>query len=294
MNKLALTYDDIQLVPGYSEISSRKNINLKTLVTRRYGLKIPLVAAPMDTVCESEMAIKMMEKGGLGVIHRFMSIEQQKEEVKRVVEVKKSLYEDWGVMYDDWLGHIKDIPVAASVGANGDFLERAIELIVGGANIILIDVAHGHHKNVKDAIRLIKNLDPYVDVIAGNIATAKAAMDLQEWGADGLRVGIGGGCFTPDMEVKTKNGFVKIKDINIGDLVFTHTGELKPVINKFIYEDYNEIYIIDGIETTANHKFYVIHQNKVDLVKNDDDIHRYAEWINADELNNEYFTVNLD
>jgi IMP dehydrogenase len=204
MSKLALTYDDIQLVPSYSEIESRKNIDLKTMVTRRYGLKIPLVASPMDTVCESEMAIKLMEKGGLGVIHRFMSIEKQKEEVKRVSEVKKSLYEDWGVMYDDWLGEIKDIPVAASVGSNGDFLERAIELIVGGANIILIDVAHGHHKNVKYAIERIKNLDPYVDVIAGNIATAQAAIDLQEWGADGLRVGVGGGslCTT-----RIKTGF---------------------------------------------------------------------------------------
>jgi IMP dehydrogenase len=204
MNKMALTYDDIQLVPAYSEISSRKNIDLKTLVTKRYGLNMPLVASPMDTVCESEMAIKLMEKGGLGVIHRFMSIEEQKEQVKKVFEVKKTLYEYWGVMYDDWLGEIKDIPVAASVGANGDFLERAIELIVGGANIILIDVAHGHHKNVKDAIRRIKSLDPYVDVIAGNIATRRAANDLQEWGADALRVGVGGGslCTT-----RVKTGF---------------------------------------------------------------------------------------
>jgi IMP dehydrogenase/GMP reductase len=283
MNKLALTYDDIQLVPSYSEVSSRKKINLKTKLTSRYSMDIPLVASPMDTVCESEMAMKFMQMGGAGFIHRFMGIQEQKQQVIDVVSFRKTLP----------YSH-QDLPVCATVGANGDFIERSIELIVGGVNVILIDVAHGHHKNVKDAIKLIKSLDPEIDVIAGNIATSQAALDLQEWGADGLRVGIGGGCFTPDMEVKTKNGFVKIKDINIGDLVFTHTGELKPVINKFIYEDYNEIYIIDGIETTANHKFYVIHQNKVDLVKNDDDIHRYAEWINADELNNEYFTVNLD
>jgi len=204
MNKVALTYDDIQLIPDYSEISSRKNIDLKTLVTKRYGLKIPLVASPMDTVCESEMAIKLMEKGGLGVIHRFMSIEEQKEQVKKVVEVKKTLYEDWGVMYDDWLGEIKDIPVAASVGANGDYFERTQELIKEGVNIILIDVAHGHHINVKKAIENIKGLSSEIDVIAGNIATAKAVMDLQDWGADGLRVGVGGGslCTT-----RIKTGF---------------------------------------------------------------------------------------
>jgi IMP dehydrogenase len=194
MKKTALTYDDIQLVPGYSEISSRKTIDLKTLVTRRYGLNIPLVASPMDTVCGSGMAIKMMEKGGLGVIHRFMSMEEQKKEVIRVkMACTQEMYESWGVMYDDWLGEIKDIPVAAAVGANGDFHERAIELVVGGANIILIDVAHGHHKNVKEAIKIIKRLDPKVDVIAGNIATAQAASDLIDWGADGIRVGVGGG-----------------------------------------------------------------------------------------------------
>jgi IMP dehydrogenase len=74
--KIALTYDDIQLVPAYSEISSRRNIRLWTQVTRRYGILQPLVASPMDTVCDSEMAIQMMKLGGLGIIHRFMSIEE--------------------------------------------------------------------------------------------------------------------------------------------------------------------------------------------------------------------------
>lgn len=205
MNNLALTYDDIQLVPSYSEISSRKNINLKTLITRRYGLKIPLVASPMDTVCDSEMAIEMMRLGGLGIIHRFMSIEEQIKEVLRVkIARTQEMYESWGIMYDDWHADLKQIPIAAAVGANGDFYQRAQELVKAGANIILIDVAHGHHKNVKDAIGRIKSIDPYVDVIAGNIATFNAARDLQEWGADGLRVGIGGGsmCCT-----RVKTGF---------------------------------------------------------------------------------------
>ena len=193
MNKTALTYDDIQLVPGYSEIESRKNINLKTKITSRYSIDIPLVASPMDTVCESGMAIKFLQAGGVGIIHRFMSMEEQKKEVIRVNTFKQSQ-----------LPEKSYLPVAASVGANGDFHERAIELIVGGANIILIDVAHGHHKNVKEAIKIIKRLDPSVDVIAGNIATSQAALDLQEWGADGLRVGIGGGslCTT-----RVKTGF---------------------------------------------------------------------------------------
>jgi IMP dehydrogenase len=92
----------------------------------------------------------------------------------------------------------------AATGANGDFLERADELINAGADIVLIDVAHGHHQNVKDAIATIKAKHPQADIIAGNIATAKAAEDLQNWGADGLRVGVGGGslCTT-----RIKTGF---------------------------------------------------------------------------------------
>lgn len=206
---IALTYDDIQLVPAYSEVASRSLINLRTLVTRRYGLIRPLVASPMDTVCELEMAFKMFTFGGVGCIHRFMSIEDQS---KMVETLRWKIYgdgfggpfEDWGIMYDDWHSEISQVPIMAAVGANGDFLERAKSLISAGANIILIDVAHGHHKNVKDAIESIKSINPEIDVIAGNIATPEAAQDLESWGADGLRVGIGGGslCTT-----RVKTGF---------------------------------------------------------------------------------------
>lgn len=187
--KLALTYDDIQLVPGYSEIASRQDIYLETKITTNYSLKIPLVASPMDTVCDYEMACAMMVLGGAGVVHRFMSIKEEADIVKSL----RALKMDSGL----------EGPIVAAVGANGDFLERSTELIKSGANIILIDVAHGHHKNVKDAIAKIKAVDN-VDIIAGNIATAEAAEDLQSWGADGLRVGIGGGslCTT-----RVKTGF---------------------------------------------------------------------------------------
>jgi hypothetical protein len=76
-------------------------------------------------------------------------------------------------------------------------------------------------------------------------------------------------------------------------MVYTHTGELKPVTNIFEYDDYEEIYIIDGIETTANHEFYVVHQDNADLIVNDN-VHDYAEWITADKLSDEYFLIELD
>ena len=180
--KLSLTYDDIQLVPGYSEVESRLNISLNTLVTKRYGLLMPLVASPMDTVCELEMAYKMFLMGGAGVIHRFMSIDKQSTMVdalryKIYGDGFGGPYENWGIMDDNWHSEIKEVPIIAAVGANGDYLERAKELVSKGANIILIDVAHGHHKNVKDAIQKIKSISERIDVIAGNIATAEAALD---------------------------------------------------------------------------------------------------------------------
>jgi len=194
---IALTYDDIQLVPAYSHIESRKLINLETNITERYKIYSPIVAAPMDTVCELEMAYQLFLNGGVGCIHRFMSIEEQ---VKQVSELSIRIYAEAfiNVDYIDWIRDRSNVPIMAAVGANGDYLERAEALIRAGANIILIDVAHGHHKNVREAIKSIKELNKKltlkpIEIIAGNIATAQAAEDLQEWGANGLRIGVGGG-----------------------------------------------------------------------------------------------------
>lgn len=205
-----LTYDDIQLVPQYSDIPSRTQINLHTLVSRRYGLLNPIVASPMDTVCGEEMAFKMFLMGGVGCIHRFMSIEEQSKIVKSLYyriygEGFGGPFEDWGVMYDDWHAEINLIPIMAAIGVSESDRERAKSLVESGANILVIDVAHGHHTNVLEMIKWCKNnLDDKVDIIAGNIATAQAAMDLVTYGADGLRVGIGGGslCTT-----RIKTGF---------------------------------------------------------------------------------------
>ena len=188
----ALTYDDIQLIPGYSSIESRQSIDLTTQLTTNYRIGVPLIASPMDTVCDSEMAIAMAELGGIGCIHRFMSIEEQAQEVQKVSSHVNT--------FKNGTYHIM-----AAVGANGDYFERAQELVKEGANIILIDVAHGHHSFVRDAITKMKdNLPLHVDIIAGNVATGKAAKDLENWGADAIRVGIGGGslCTT-----RVKTGF---------------------------------------------------------------------------------------
>ena len=209
MKNTALTYDDIQLVPAFSSIKSRTNIKLHTLLSRRYGLLNPIVASPMDTVCEFEMAYKMAELGGVGCIHRFMSIGAQTYIVRQLSEAIKSpaslIEENWGVMYDDWHSEIKQVPIMVAIGVQDEDRARALSLVDAGANVLLIDVAHGDHQNVIDMIEWCKgNLPKHVDIIAGNIATGESAQRLIDAGADGLRVGIGGGslCTT-----RIKTGF---------------------------------------------------------------------------------------
>lgn len=216
--KLALTYDDIQLVPSFSDVKSRKDISLRTLVSRRYGLLVPLVASPMDTVCEEEMAFKMFTLGGVGCVHRFMDIEKQ---VKIIRNLHYRIYgegfggpfENWGIMYDDWHSEIQQVPIMAAIGVQEEDCRRAIALAEAGANVLVIDVAHGHHKNVIDMIKWCKKTLPEsVDIIAGNIATGDAAGTLVDAGADGLRVGIGGGslCTT---RIKTGFGVPNVTSI---------------------------------------------------------------------------------
>jgi len=200
--KKSLTYDDIQLVPKYSQIPSRNDIKLHTLLSRRYGLLNPIVASPMDTVCELEMAWKMFKLGGVGCIHRFNSIEEQSNIVKKLYE---RIFSSDVVPKELWEVGCGIPPIMASIGVSEDDKKRATQLVKEGCNVLLIDVAHGHHKNVKKMLEWCKqNLDEKVDIIAGNIATKKAALDLEEWGVDGLRVGIGGGslCTT-----RLKTGF---------------------------------------------------------------------------------------
>ena len=229
--KKYLTYDDVNIVPKYSELNSRDDVDLTTKFTKNRKLHIPIVASPMDTVTEEDMAIEMMERGAVGVIHRFMSIKKQSrmmqslhykwdsffnigdgkersadndydawyEKLHNKSKISKSDYEelkDYGMFTDDmaetdrmW----RNLPLCAAVGVTGDYLERAKELVLNGCNVLLIDVAHGHHKNVGDAIEEIKSKISNIEVIAGNIATRDGAEFLCEKGADGIRVGIGNG-----------------------------------------------------------------------------------------------------
>ncbi len=294
--KSALTFDDILLVPGYSEVLPR-DVDISTKLTQRIALNVPLASAAMDTVTESRLAIAIAREGGIGVIHKNMSIEMQADEVDKVKRSEHGVIVDpIHLGPDDLISdalkimetyHISGVPitkngklvgiltnrdlrfetnfdqpienlmtkenlitapvgttleeakailqkhkieklplvdenqtlrglitvkdimkarqfpnsskdergrlrVAAAVGVIGA-LERAGALVDAGCDLLVVDTAHGHSKTVLDTVRLLKKNFRDVDVAAGNIATAEAALALIEAGADAVKVGVGPG-----------------------------------------------------------------------------------------------------
>jgi len=294
----ALTFDDVLLVPGYSDVTP-KDVSLKTRLTRDIQLNIPLISAAMDTVTEARLAIAMAQEGGIGIIHKSMSIEQQALEVRAVKKFEAGVVKDpitinsnatireltaltrknnisgvpvlengnlvgivtgrdvrfesnldapvssimtpqsklvtviEGAGADEVRGllhkhriekvlvvneqfelrgliTVKDINkaekypsackdpegrlrVGASIGTSPDTDERVAALVDAGVDVLVVDTAHGHSKNVLDRVRSIKAKYPQVQIIGGNIATGAAALALVEAGADGVKVGIGPG-----------------------------------------------------------------------------------------------------
>ena len=301
----ALTYDDVLIVPRRSTLTSRQEASTKTQLTKRIEINTPIITANMDTVTDATMAIAIARLGGIGIVHRFMSIEQHVEHIKKVKRAQNQIVQSPYIIHSDatvaeaeaytaevgitgllvangdnrLLGilsrrdfifsenknvlvrdimtprerlivgdetttfpiakqlllkhkieklplvdaenkivglitlddmkHTIDYPnasldkegqllVGGAVGVHGDYIERAIALQAAGANVLVIDIAHGHSDNMFRAIKHIREAMPDIELIAGNIATAQAAYDLCEAGADGLKVGVGPGsiCIT--------------------------------------------------------------------------------------------------
>ncbi|MDB9786768.1 IMP dehydrogenase [Bacteriovoracaceae bacterium] len=169
------TFDDILVVPNYSEISSRRHPNLDTKLTRNLGLEVPIVSANMDTITEHEMAIALGSLGGVGIIHRFMDIDAQISEVKKVLDRKLNT------------------PVVASIGVKKEDILRAEKLVDNGVQAITIDIAHGDSVMMYSIMKEIRKTLKNVDIIAGNVATPGGVRRLIEEGADAVKVGIGPG-----------------------------------------------------------------------------------------------------
>ena len=211
--KEALTFDDVLLLPQYSSIlPSETDISLN--LTHKIRLKVPFLSSAMDTVTESKMAIAIASAGGIGVIHRNLSIKDQANEI---IKVKKNLI------------------VSAAVGTSSNDLERAKSLIYNGCDLIVLDTAHGHSEKVLKILDKIKKIKGKTPICVGNIATAQAAKKLYNSGADIIKVGIGPGsiCTTrmvsgigvPQisaiMEVKKALKNKKVKIISDGGIKFS-------------------------------------------------------------------------
>ena len=166
-----LSFDDILLLPQMSDIKTRKEVDLSSNISGQ-KFTLPIISSPMDTVTGPIMAKVMNEHGGLGILHRYNTIEQQVDMLKQTDSKH----------------------VGAAIGVTGDFLDRAEALVSNGVFLLCIDVAHGHHINVKDAIESLRNkFGDEISIMAGNVATAAAFSDLEDWGANIIRVGVGGG-----------------------------------------------------------------------------------------------------
>ena len=300
--KEGLTFDDVLLVPKYSDITSRSQTDLSTKLSRNISINIPFVSANMDTVTESLMAMAMARAGGIGIIHRFLPIQEQADEVLKVkrsgsvmienpysISPEKSIQDaldyaenkdisgllvvdpntkligiitERDLLFANRNDHIHDVMtkdvvtakpgvtldeakeilhkhrieklpivddsgiikglitskditnnadypnaskdkkgrplVGAAVGVKGDFLERSESLLEAGADVLVVDIAHGHSENALSTVRNIKKAFPDCELIAGNVATAQGTEDLIKAGVDAVKVGVGSGsiCIT--------------------------------------------------------------------------------------------------
>jgi len=212
--KEALTFDDVLLVPRYSSVlPSETNLNID--LGNNLKLKIPFLSSAMDTITESNMAIAIAQKGGLGIIHRNLSINEQFKEIKKV---KK-----------------KNLIVGAAVGTADEDLTRTKSILDAGVDLIVIDTAHGHSEKVIKILNKISKIRSKIPICVGNIASGEAALKLYNEGADILKVGIGPGSIcttrmitgigvpqiTAVMEVKKSMKNKKIKIISDGGVKFS-------------------------------------------------------------------------
>ena len=176
--KEGLAYNDILLEPQYSDIRSRSEVSIASALDGPYAyvpLRLPIIASPMDTISEEEMGVAMWQEGGLAVIHRYNTIDRQIEIMDHIIVICQS-------------------NAAAAIGTSGDYLDRATALYDVGTRILCVDVAHGHHILMKEALHGLRDcFGDSVHIMAGNVATLEGYNDLVDWGADSVRCNIGGG-----------------------------------------------------------------------------------------------------
>ena len=242
MIKQSYSFDDLLLVPRYSEIESRSLVNTNVEINGIIYSQ-PIIPANMKTVVSLEMATQLASNKSLAILHRFMSLEEQLEMVKNLLQ--------FGAEY-----------FAVSVGVLEKDKSNISNFYNAGVRVFCIDIAHGDSKHCVEMIKFIKQF-ANTTVIAGNVATGEGASRLWKAGADIVKVGIGGGCFSGDTRILMSNGLYKnIKDVEIGDYVINKYGNPVKVLNSFcsgikkvVAFKSNSFY--KETVVTPEHKFYV-------------------------------------
>ena len=176
-----LSYDDVLLVPQRSPVDSREGVDLSTRLADGVELDVPVTSAAMDTVTEASMAGAVAEAGGLGVLHRFLTVDEQAAMVGEVTD--------------------RGLPVAGAVGIAEEYVDRAAALVEADACMLVVDVAHGHMERTLSATERLTDRFPDTPLCAGNIVTGEAVGDLAAAGADCVKVGVGPGSHCTTREV---------------------------------------------------------------------------------------------
>lgn len=188
LEKDALTFDDVLLVPQYSEITPDM-ADVSTKLTNTFKMNVPFLSAAMDTVSEHKLVTALALAGGLGVIHKNMSIADQAKEVEMVKN-----YEFDNEKYKRVLIDKKGkLCVGAAIGVTADMMDRVHALMDAGVDVFVLDSAHGDSKNIINAIKNLRLEYPSMELIAGNVATYEGALDLMKAGASAVKVGMGPG-----------------------------------------------------------------------------------------------------
>lgn len=188
LEKDALTFDDVLLVPQYSEITPDM-ADVSTKLTNTFKMNVPFLSAAMDTVSEHKLVTALALAGGLGVIHKNMSIADQAKEVEMVKN-----YEFDNEKYKRVLIDKKGrLCVGAAIGVTADMMDRVHALMDAGVDVFVLDSAHGDSKNIINAIKNLRLEYPSMELIAGNVVTYEGALDLMKAGASAVKVGMGPG-----------------------------------------------------------------------------------------------------
>ncbi|WP_349515979.1 IMP dehydrogenase [Leuconostoc suionicum] len=186
---MGLTFEDVKLVDDLQSTVTPESVSVTTTLTPTLKLNIPLLSAAMDTVTEARFATALAKLGGLGVIHKNMTISAQADEVRKV---KTATFDsaDFPNAAVDAEGHLL---VAGAVGVTSDTVDRVQAMVEAGVDAIVLDSAHGHSEGVLRKVSEVRSTFPNLNIIAGNIATREGAAALYDAGADVVKIGIGPG-----------------------------------------------------------------------------------------------------